>query len=176
MDELLRRDGVTLRRWRPADTDALLAIVCQSLDHLKPWMPWVADGYTWEKASQYIKRSQADWEAGEAYNFAILAPDDRIVGSCGLMARIGAGGLEIGYWVHQAYTGRGIATRATAALVEAAFGLPEITRVEIHHDVANKPSGAVPSRLGFIEIERRPDKPIAPGEVGELAIWRLTRP
>jgi RimJ/RimL family protein N-acetyltransferase len=176
MDELLRRDGVTLRRWRPADTDAMFGIVCQSLEHLRPWMPWAADGYTREKASQYIERSQAEWEAGEAYNFAILAPDDRMVGSCGLMARIGAGGLEIGYWVHQAYTGRGIATAAAGALVEAAFGLPEITHVEIHHDLANEASGAIPRRLGFTEVERRPDKPVATGEVGERVIWRLTRP
>lgn len=47
------------------------------------------------------------------------------------MARIGPGGLETGYWVHQAHTRRGLATAAAAALTDAALALPGIDRVEI---------------------------------------------
>ena len=71
------------------------------------------------------------------------------------MARIGPGGLEIGYWVHHAYTRRGLATAAAAALVEQAFRLPGVDRLEIVHDELNVASGGVPRKLGFTEVGRR---------------------
>jgi ribosomal-protein-serine acetyltransferase len=50
-------------------------------------------------------QSEQDWESGVAYQYAITT-SDAVIGSCGLMRRIGPGGLEIGYWLHPAYTWR----------------------------------------------------------------------
>ncbi len=58
-------------------------------------------------------------------------------------------GLEIGYWIHPAFIGRGLATAAARLVTEAAFSVPGIDRVEIHHDRANEISGAIPRKLGF---------------------------
>ena len=109
-DELIEHGPVTLRRYRADDAEAVFAAVTESLDHLRPWMPWAA-GYTRESAAEYLDGSIRSWEDGTEYNYAILA-GGRLAGSVGLMARIGPGGLEIGYWVHRAYTGRGLATAA----------------------------------------------------------------
>jgi RimJ/RimL family protein N-acetyltransferase len=92
------------------------------------------------------------------------------------MARIGPGGLEIGYWVHRAYTRRGLATAASAALVEQAFLLPGVDRVEIVHDELNVASGKIPRKLGFTEIERRPLDPPSPGGSDIGVAWRLLKP
>ena len=94
------------------------------------------------------------------------------------MARIGPGGLEIGYWVHPGAPGRGMATAAAAALTEAALGLPGIERVEILHDLSNAASGQVPRKLGLRQGRdgRGPVRPGAPGECGTSAVWRLVRP
>ncbi|HEV7898283.1 MAG TPA: GNAT family N-acetyltransferase [Planosporangium sp.] len=175
-NEHLEHDGVRLRRWRDDDIDMLFAVVTESLDHLTPWMPWVADGYGHHDAAAFVERSRDDWRGGSAYNYAIVAPDDALVGSCGLMARIGDGGLEIGYWLHPAHTGRGIATRAAAALAAEAFRIGA-DRVEIVHDAANERSAAIPRRLGFVEVARRrpPQEPMTGAEVGEDVIWRLKR-
>lgn len=173
--ETLTCGQARLRRWRAADTDTAYRVVMQSLEHLLPWMPW-ASRYSRDDAVQFTSQSEHDWEAGVAYQYAITT-NDVVVGSCGLMRRIGPGGLEIGYWLHPAYTGRGLATAAVAALVRQAFALPDIERVEIVHDQANIASGGIPRRLGFTEIERRtrPQGPVAPGEVGIGVVWRLTR-
>lgn len=45
--------------------------------------------------------------------------------------------VELGYWLHPAHTGRGHATAATAELVEFAFALDGVRKVQIWHDVAN---------------------------------------
>ena len=174
--EVLEHDGVRLRRWRRADLDASLRTVAESLEHLKPWMAWAVDGYGVAEAAAYLDRCEAEWESGAAYNYAVLGPDAALVGSCGLMARIGPGGLEIGYWLHPRYTGQGIITRAAAALTAEAFRIGA-DRVEITHDVANERSGAVPRRLGFTEVERRPaQEALAPAQTGTMVVWRATAP
>lgn len=174
--EHLEHDGVRLRRWRDDDLETVLRAVTESLDHLSPWMAWAAGGYDRADAAAFLKKSAADWRTGAAYTYAIVAPDGAVAGGCGLMDRIGPGGLEIGYWLRPRYTGQGIATRAAAALVAEAFRLGA-RRVEIHHDVANERSAAIPRRLGFVEVARRrpPRDPVTPGEVGEDVVWRLER-
>jgi RimJ/RimL family protein N-acetyltransferase len=91
------------------------------------------------------------------------------------MTRCGPGGLEIGYWVRSAYTGRGLATAATAALVGQAFGLPGVDWVEIVHDELNVASGQIPRKLGFTETGRRPLDLPSPSGTGTGVVWRLAR-
>jgi ribosomal-protein-serine acetyltransferase len=172
-DEVITRGQVRMRRYREDDLDAVFQAVTESLDHLRPWMPWAA-GYTRQTAAEYLAKSVRSWADGSEYNYAIRA-DGALAGSCGLMARIGAGGLEIGYWVHQAYTRRGLATAASAALVEQAFRLPGVDRVEIVHDELNVASGGVPRKLGFTEVGRRPLDFRPPAGNGVGVVWRLVR-
>lgn len=173
--EQLRHDGVTLRRWRADDTDTAYRIVTDSLNHLAPWMPWASGGYSEQDAVAYVERCEVNWRSGAEFNYAIVAPDGEIVGSCSLMARVGPGGLEIGYWVHPEYTGHGIATRAAAALTEEAFRIGA-ERVVIVHDEANERSGAIPKRLGFTQIDRRPSQePVTSAGAGWDIVWERVR-
>ena len=181
-NELIELAPVTLRRYRAEDADALFQAVTESLDHLRPWMPWAAD-YSRASAKEYLAGSIKGWDEGTEYNYAIMTAvpggsalaDRALAGSIGLMTRCGPGGLEIGYWVHRAYTGRGLATAATAALVRQAFGLPGVDWVEIVHDELNVASGQIPRKLGFTEVGRRPLDPPPPSGTGTGVVWRLTR-
>jgi ribosomal-protein-serine acetyltransferase len=171
----LRHGDVTLRRWRAADADLAYGMVTASLEHLRPWMSWAAE-YSPEAAAEYLRSCEQEWASGAAFNYLI---SERGVpcGSAGLMARIGPGGLEIGYWVARDHVGRGIATAAAAALTEAAFGLPGIDRTEIVHDLNNAASGQIPRKLGYARVGTAVGRfPKAPGECGTSAIWRLVRP
>jgi ribosomal-protein-serine acetyltransferase len=172
-DEVIERGAVTLRRYRPDDLEAVFSAVTESLDHLRPWMPWAAD-YTRQSAAEFLAKSARDWAAGAEYNYAIIT-GGALAGGCGLMASIGPGGLEIGYWVHRAYTRRGLATAASAALVEQAFLLPRVDRVEIVTDELNVASGGVPRKLGFTEVGRRPIEPTSAQGTGIGVVWRLVR-
>jgi RimJ/RimL family protein N-acetyltransferase len=164
---------VTLRRWRETDAAVLYQVVQESIEHLRPWMAWVANGYPPEAAAEFLAQAQRDWESGAAYGYGIFV-QGRLAGAASLMARIGPGGLEIGYWLHPAYVGRGAATKAASLLAAEAFRVG-VRRVEIVTDVANFRSAAIPRRLGFKEVERRsPQEPLTPGEDGVDIIWRLT--
>jgi ribosomal-protein-serine acetyltransferase len=166
--ETLNANGVTLRRWGTGDASALRAAVRASAAHLSPWMPWATPGYGRDEAVDYLARSQRNWEAGEEFNYAIIS-GSRVVGSIGLMARIGPGGLEIGYWVDVRHVGRGIASRAAAAATAAGLAVPGVDHIEIHHDEANTASGAIPRKLGFRQVDRRAE----PERDSTDVVWRL---
>jgi ribosomal-protein-serine acetyltransferase len=163
---------LVLERWSIDDLDSLLVAITANLEHLRPWMPWAAD-HGRESVTEFLSQSEAGWECGARFEYAIRNLHDTLLGSAGLMGRIGPGGLEIGYWVDARHTGRGIATLTAAALSEMGLALSTVERVEIHHDEANAASGAIPKRLGFSRVGAVQAQPKAPGESGRDILWRL---
>jgi RimJ/RimL family protein N-acetyltransferase len=166
---------VLLRPWRADDVEPMARAVADSIEELRPWMPWAAaEPLSLPDRARLIAESGRQWERGESYAYGMYA-DGVMVGCTGLHPRIGAGGIEIGYWVRTAWTGRGIATATSRALTTAAFTLPGIERVEIHHDKANAASRRIPEKLGFALVAEVPDAPLSPGAIGIECRWRMTR-
>src|SRR4051794_5472111 len=166
---------LVLRPWRQDDVPALSQAIAQSIEHLRPWMAWAAaEPLTPAERAALIERFERSWADGEDFGYGMFV-DGAVVGGCGLHRRLGNGALEIGYWVHAACAGRGYAPIAAAGLVSAAFALPEIERVEIHHDKANQASRRVPEKLGFTLVGEAPDPKQAPGDIGVECRWRVTR-
>ncbi|MFE0649314.1 GNAT family N-acetyltransferase [Streptomyces sp. NPDC059534] len=169
---------LTLRAFdAEADLAEFFQVIEESLDHLRPWMPWVQE-HSLARATAFLDSRVERWASGWEFTYAVVL-DGAIVGSCGLhrYEDTEAGTLEIGYWLHPSATGRGVATRAARALTDEAFLLPDVDCVEIVHDAANHASGAVPARLGFTDTLRPsdPTAPRAPAETGEDRVWRLSR-
>jgi ribosomal-protein-serine acetyltransferase len=166
---------LTLRRWTAADAEDLSAAVEENLDHLRPWMPWISsEPLGRSERLALINQWQEEWERGGDIVIGAFL-DGAVVGSTGLHRRRGPGVLEIGYWVHARYTRKGIATEIASALTTAAFTVPQIDRVEIHHDKANVASAGVPRGLGFAFVDETKDSVTSPGEVGIDCRWMITK-
>ncbi len=169
--------GLVLRRWVPADAEALGRAVAESADHLRPWMAWIAEEpmRVAGRRARIIEWENA-WRTGGDVLLGVFC-DGLIAGGCGLHRRLGPAGLEIGYWIHPAFLRRGLATRAARLLTDAAFAVPGIDRVEIHHDKANLASAGVPRKLGFRWLGEGPDpdEPHAPAEIGLECRWGMDR-
>jgi RimJ/RimL family protein N-acetyltransferase len=140
-----------LRCWAPADAPLLQSAIVDSLEHLRPWMPWVAkEPEPLPRKARRLRRFRARFDAGQDYVWGLFDPDEkRCLGGIGLHRRVGAGAGEIGYWVHVDHTGRGLATEAAAAVTRVGFEAEQLGRLEIHCDPENAPSAAVPRKLGY---------------------------
>lgn len=173
--ESVSSERLEIRSWRPDDASAVVRVVTANLDHLRPWMPWIA--HEPSTVDDRIALFAAWEEARLAGSDAVygLFLDGAVVGGTGLHGRIGPGGLEIGYWVAAEHTRRGFATEAARALTGAALLRTGIERVEIHHDRDNVASGGVPRALGYEMVGHRAVEPTAPGESGVQCLWRLER-
>lgn len=166
---------LTLRRWVAADAADLSAAVSASLEHLRPWMPWIAaEPISLIDRMALIDQWQTEWQRGGDVVIGALL-DGVIVGSTGFHRRRGPGALEIGYWVHSDHTRKGFATEIAASLTNAAFTVPDIERVEIHHDKANIASAGVPRGLGYTFAGETLDAVTSPGEIGIDCRWVMTR-
>jgi len=68
--------------------------------------------------------------------------------------------VEIGYWLIEKMTGKGIATAATRKMVNLAFRNMNMNRVQIKCGVGNLKSSAIPRRIGFLfeGIERNGER------------------
>ena len=169
--ETIDLDGYHLRRATPDDTEALHEAVKASFAELHPWMPWCTEPVEIAAQREFIERSETSWTAQTAFNWLIVDAGGHLIGTIGLMDRVGPGALEIGYWLRTDATGRGVMTRAAARVTDIALALPGIERVEIHCDAANARSSAVPRRLGYRLDRETPAEPTAPGESGVSQYW-----
>lgn len=167
-----------LRSWQPADAAPLLPILEANVDHLGSWIPaHVASPAPLRDLERRLAGFAADFDAARSWRYAILSPDrQEIFGEVDLFPRSADGRVElasadraeIGYWLRSDLTGKGLATEAAQTMVDIATALPGMRRAEIHCDPRNKPSAAVPRRLGF-----RLETDSAPGEAGMIWVLEL---
>ena len=142
---------LVVRCYNPEDASLLAESVAESVEHLRPWMPWVyAEPEPLEEKSQRLKRFRGMFDLGQDFVYGIFNPDEtRLLGGTGLHTRLGPDALEIGYWIHKEFINQGLVTESTAALIKVAFEVIHIHRIEIHCDPANSASAAIPRKLGF---------------------------
>ena len=143
-------DRRCLRLLEETDADELHSVVVANRDYLAHWMPWPA-GQTPRATLEFIRASRKQLGANQGFQAAIV-DDGKIIGSTGFHGIDWANmSTSIGYWIAESEQRRGTVTAAVRALVDHAFGIWKLNRVEIRAAVDNERSRAVPSRLGFRE-------------------------
>jgi RimJ/RimL family protein N-acetyltransferase len=150
---LIRTDRLVIRCWHPRDAPLLKEAIDSSLDHLRPWLPW-ADGEPTPLAEKIalLRRFRGNFDLSKDFAYGLFWRDESaVVGGSGLHRRVGPGAFEIGYWIRAGEAGRGLATEATAALTRVGLELCGADRIEIRVEPDNRPSLAIPRKLGFSE-------------------------
>jgi RimJ/RimL family protein N-acetyltransferase len=167
-----RTARLLLRRWRVDDATQLKDAIDSNLEHLQRWMPWaMAEPTPLERLRERLAMFSDNFDGGVEWLYGIFTPDgSRLLGGTGLHPRIGATGLEIGYWLRADETGKGHATEAASALTAAALALPHIDHVEIRCDPRNAASAAIPQRLGYTLAETLVNE-----DGRDTMVWRTTR-
>ncbi len=176
LPERIEAGELLLRRWTVDDAEALGRLVAENAQHLRPWMPWMEEEpRTLAERIALIRGWEDEWKAGGDVLLAVVR-DGELAGSCGMHRRIGAGGVELGYWIAVPHLRQGVASAVAMALTNAALGLAGMDRVEIHHDVNNFASAGVPAGLGFEPVGQEPGDASAPAASGVERMWRATAP
>jgi RimJ/RimL family protein N-acetyltransferase len=142
---------LVVRCYDPSDAPLLAESVTESLEHLRPWMPWVYnEPEPIEEKVQRLKLFRGNFDLGQNFTYGIFNHEGtKLIGGTGLHTRLGGNELEIGYWIHKDYINQGLVTESSAALVKVAFEMIHIHRLEIHCDPENFASAAIPRKLGF---------------------------
>lgn len=175
----LSSDRVLLRRFTRSDADAVVE-ACNDPE-TQHWLGGLPSPYTREIALRYIDDREEEAAAGRGVSWAATLPDGGpAVGSFSLMGlHSHDGGAEVGYWMHPAARGNGLATTAVRMLARHAF-TPEkhgglgLRRLVVAHVSGNDASRKVIERAGFTPcgVERAGDR-IRGGTIVDLHWYDL---
>ncbi|HUD68651.1 MAG TPA: GNAT family N-acetyltransferase [Acidimicrobiales bacterium] len=165
-----------LEMWRgePDAVEAIRALIERSRPTLSQFLGWAVEPLDAAAEAAVQADIERRWREGRDAGWVIVE-DGAPRGMLGLHRRGGPDELEIGYWLDDAATGRGLVTEACRMAIDVAFGIEGIDVVEINHDAANLRSGAVPQRLGFSRIAAFTAPPAALLESGIKVRWVVRR-
>ncbi len=169
-------DRVVIRCYNPSDAPLLHQSVQESVEHLKPWMPWAhAEPEPLEAKVQRLRGYRAKFDLDQEYVYGIFNKDEtRLLGGTGLHPRVGPDALEIGYWINVHEVRKGYCTEVVRALMQVGFDILGMRRLEIHCNPANVASAAVPRKLGFVhDATLRKRVPTEKGELRDSMVWSM---
>ncbi|MFY9633563.1 MAG: GNAT family N-acetyltransferase [Cellulosimicrobium cellulans] len=145
---------VGARVMHPSDAGPLQAAYQLNRNHLAPWGPdRPAAFYTAEGQAEVIGSKLAQHAAGSEVPF-ILLEDERLVGALTITGIVRGPFLSanLGYWVDQEFTGRGIGSAAVAFALDYSrkeLGLHRLQAATLIHNAASQ---KVLRKAGFTEI------------------------
>jgi [ribosomal protein S5]-alanine N-acetyltransferase len=176
---VLRGDRCVLRSFRDSDVDAVVQGCSDPV--ARHWLADLPAPYGAREALGYIMSREEEHAAGRGIYWAAADPDtDRCIGSFGLMdLQRSPGHAEIGYWVHPAARGRGVASQACRLIVRhaaipAADGGLGLSRLTLHAAVSNLASQRVAETAGFVRTGRqRAAERLGDGTVEDLLDYDL---
>ena len=139
----------TLRPVAIGDLDELHALICANREYLTPWMPWAVDAEH-DNTETFLRTAREQAADGNGAHFAIVQ-HGRIVGVVGFhyVNRLQRS-TSLGYWLSAGAQGQGTMTLAVTRLVDHAFDVWRLHRVELRAAETNGRSRAIAERLGFV--------------------------
>ena len=145
-------ERLTIRAPRSGDALGVIDAVYESLNELRPWMPWAREPETLEAAETRLRNAMAQWIRREnlLLHVYLKGTSTFVMGSGLHRLDWNAGTFEIGYWVRTKFAGQGYVSEAVNGVTDFAFRHLHANRVEIRCDARNIRSAAVARRCGFL--------------------------
>lgn len=145
---VLEAGGLRLRPWRDSDVPRIVEACSEA--ETQRWLGQLPAPYDVAAAEAFLAATQLRAANGEAMNWAVVDPaDDLVLASVGWFNWTPGVECEVGYWTHPDARGRGVATRATAAVTRYAVEELGVRRVTAFAAVDNVASRRVIEANGF---------------------------
>jgi len=166
-------DGARLRPLRAADAAALYAYLSDPAVTELTSYPVVSI----PMVEAMIERSLRRWEAGEPSKWGVaLQHDDRLVGTCGFNEWSRAHRrAELAFDLAQDHWGKGLMSRAVAAVLQWAFRQNQLDRVHAFVRVDNRRSERLLERSGFVREGRLRSFRVCRGQPHDFYVYGLLR-
>jgi RimJ/RimL family protein N-acetyltransferase len=169
-------ERLLIRSPLPGDGAELAAAVSESIDNLRPWLPWAVGVPTVDEAEENVRCARiAFLERTDLRMHLYLKGTSTLVGSSGLhQIDWSVPKFEIGYWCRNRFLGQGYITEAAWGITGFAFETLGAQRVGLLCDDRNERSRRVAERLRFhFEGVRRNDTVGPDGSPRNLLMFSL---
>jgi ribosomal-protein-serine acetyltransferase len=164
--------GLVLDLTTAADAEPAYDVVAAERSRLREWLPWVDATTDLSVEQEFLRGIERANALGAALN-ATIREAGEFCGFVGLRVDHAHRSAEIGYWLAERCTGRGVMIRCVAAMFEAGFARLGLHRLELLAATGNTRSRAIAERLGMtFEGIRREAEELPSGFV-DLAMYAM---
>jgi ribosomal-protein-serine acetyltransferase len=136
-----------LRLLEPRHAEEQFTLIDGNREYLGRWLGWVADCQSADNRRASITRMQGDLADCGAFAAGIWTKG--VLAGMIRLNPIRHGCTSLGYWLGEAYQGKGLMTLGCRALINHAFANLGAHRIEIGTALENTRSQAIARRLGF---------------------------
>jgi RimJ/RimL family protein N-acetyltransferase len=165
-----------IRPYEPDDAAALYDAARESTGEVFRWLDWCHPRYSLADAVEWTRSRAALAADGSEHSFAIVGPDGRFLGGCGLnqVNRVHRF-ANLGYWVRTTATRQGVATGAVRQVADFAFARTDLVRLEIVCAVGNQASQRVAERAGAVREGVLRNRLLVHGRPVDAVMYSLVR-
>lgn len=145
-------ERLIIRMPQPGDEVSVHDAIIYSQASLKKWLPFAQQERALDDVKLSVRQAQIAFLQRDDLRLHLFLKDTGdFIGSSGLH-RINwdIPKVEIGYWIHDRYSGKGYISEAVERITTYAIDEIKARRIEIRCDVRNTKSRAIPERLGFM--------------------------
>jgi RimJ/RimL family protein N-acetyltransferase len=141
-------------------------------------MAWTAhEPLSFEQRVERMRTSRGHFDLGSDYTYGIFDKrDGSLLGVIGLKLGANVDERELGYWLHVAHVGRGIALEAALAIVRVAFDIEGLANIDLRTEPHNERSARLAEKLGFSGPVLDPlSTPTGDGAKRDAHVYSLSR-
>ena len=149
MEKLTINDYSFLESLNLSHVEAIFNAIDQNRKFLRRWLPFVDFTQKISDTERFV-RSIIEKISSNRDEVYVICFKHEFAGLVGFkdIDRINDK-IEIGYWLVEKFTGKGIATAAAHKMINLAFRNMNMNRIVIRCGIGNEKSSAIPRRLGF---------------------------
>jgi ribosomal-protein-serine acetyltransferase len=142
-----------LKIFEPQDAPQLFSLVDKNRVSLGEFLPWVPDTKHIGDSQRFIEAAAEKYQKNSSFDCGIWLVENlnpKLVGSAGLHPIDWHNkSTAIGYWLGAQWRGNGFITESVKILLNHAFSVLELNRVEIRCSAQNVKSQKIPESLKF---------------------------
>jgi ribosomal-protein-serine acetyltransferase len=171
--EIVVDDQLRLVPRHADDSAEMFAVIDAERKNLTEWLTWVDATFSPSDVRRYARFAESQFEALTGFEYAIRS-GGVLVGGIGLNnVEWASRNAHIGYWLAPSARGRGLVTRAAAALTSHGFDNLGFHRLEIRCVVENLKSRAVAERMGYVFEGTLLESYLLHGRFRDLALYAM---
>ena len=152
-------EEISLRLHDAYNIDGFLNLIKRNRVHLRQHMNWEKNHQSVDDSFDFVLQARENFAERKNIPSQIYYKGE-IAGSVGLtLHNLTSGYAEVGYWLGEEFTGKGIATRATKAILNFGFNTLKLHKIVLRVITGNDKSIAIAKRLNFtfegVQIQQR---------------------
>lgn len=174
IDIRIETERLLLRGFSLADAPRVAEICNNEKLHRGTYLPYP---YTLADAEAWLAERDADFANKVCYDFAVVEKSSGILFGCvGAYHNAERQNASLGYWLDEAFWGRGYATEAAGALLQWLFTLDDVHKVCADHFGFNTASGRVMQKIGLTYEGTQREQVYRDGVYHDLVFYGAIKP